>query len=246
MHKNSPVKFSEHFSMVADPGVIGGSDYKLIDIITITLCAIISGAGNRSEIEAYGKARYEWLEEFSELPCGIPVFIAVSAEELENCFLNRVRTVFNTSKSKAVPIDGKTLRRSRDQTSGKGAIHMVTAWCVENGIGSGRIKTSGKSNEITAIPELVKMPELNDCTVTTDAMGTQTKIAEAIIDKGADCVLALKGSHGNPNSQVTLFFEDAIKNDFKDISFDSHTAIDSEYGRLKTRKYTAVSEIDWL
>ncbi|HDL07742.1 MAG TPA: ISAs1 family transposase [Desulfobacteraceae bacterium] len=134
--------------MVADPGVIGGSDHKLIDIITITLCAIISGAGNRSEIEAYGKARYEWLEEFSELPCGIPVFIAVSAEELENCFLNRVRTVFNTSKSKAVPIDGKTLRRSRDQTSGKGAIHMVTAWCVENGIGSGRIKTSEKSNTI--------------------------------------------------------------------------------------------------
>ena len=123
---------------------------------------------------------------------------------------------------------------------------MVNAWCIENGIGSGRIKTSGKSNEITAIPELVKMPELNDCTVTTDAMGTQTKIAEAIIDKGADCVLALKGSHGNPNSQVTLFFENVIKNDFKDISFDSHTAIDSEQGRLKTRKYTAVSEIDWL
>lgn len=141
--------------MAADPGVAGGSDHKLIDITIITLCAIISGAGNLSEIEAYGKARYEWLEEFSELPCGIPAhhtfrrfFIAVFAEELENCFLNRVRTVFNTSKSKAVPIDGKTLRRSRDRTSGKGAIHMVNAWCVENGIGSGRIKTSGKSNTI--------------------------------------------------------------------------------------------------
>lgn len=253
MDKNSPVKFSEHFSIVTDPRVVSRSDHKLIDIITIALCGIISGANNWPEIEAYGKAKYEWLKEFLELPCGIPThhtfrrfFIAVCTEELENCFLNWVRTVFNTSKSKVIPIDGKTLRRSHDRASGKSAIHMVNAWCVENGISLGQIKTSEKSNEITAIPELIKILELNGCIVTIDAMGTQTKIAETIIDKGADYVLALKGNQGNLNDQVTLFFEDARENDFKDISFDSHTTIDPDHGRIETRKYTTVSEIDWL
>ncbi len=123
---------------------------------------------------------------------------------------------------------------------------MVNDWCVENGISLGQIKTSEKSNEIRAIPELIKILELNGCIVTIDAMGTQTKIAEAIIDKGADYVLALKGNQGNLNDQVTLFFEDARENDFKDISFDSHTTIDPDHGRIETRKYTTVSEIDWL
>ncbi len=253
MDKNSPMKFSKYFSGITDPRVVNRSDHKLIDIITISLCAIISGASNWPEIEAYGKAKYEWLKNFLELPYGIPThhtfrrfFIAVSTEELEKCFLNWVKAVFNTSKSKIVPIDGKTLRGSHDRASGKNPIHMVNAWCVENGISLGQIKTSEKSNEITAIPELIKMLELDNCIVTIDAMGTQTKIAKAIINKGADYVLALKGNQSRLNDQVTLFFDDARKNDFKNISFDSHTTIDSGHGRIETRKYTTVSEIEWL
>jgi predicted transposase YbfD/YdcC len=123
---------------------------------------------------------------------------------------------------------------------------MVNAWCVENGISLGQVKTNEKSNEITAIPELIKSLELNECIVTIDAMGCQTKIAENIIDKGADYVLALKGNQSNLNNQVELFFEDAKKNNFRDISFDSHTTIDPDHGRIETRKYTTVSEIDWL
>jgi len=253
MDKNSPMKFSKYFSGITDPRVVNRSDHKLIDIITISLCAIISGASNWPEIEAYGKAKYEWLKNFLELPYGIPThhtfrrfFIAVSTEELEKCFLNWVKAVFNISKSKIVPIDGKTLRGSHDRASGKNPIHMVNAWCVENGISLGQIKTSEKSNEITAIPELIKMLELDNCIVTIDAMGTQTKIAKAIINKGADYVLALKGNQSRLNDQVTLFFDDARKNDFKNISFDSHTTIDSGHGRIETRKYTTVSEIEWL
>ncbi len=249
----TPIAISEHFITITDPRVVGRIDHKLIDIITISLCAIISGAGNWPEIEAYGKAKYEWFKEFLELPNGIPTqhtfrrfFIAVSTEELENCFLKWVKSVFKTSKSKVVPIDGKTLRRSHDRSSNTAAIHMVNAWCVENGISLGQIKTSEKSNEITAIPELIKCLELNDCIVTIDAMGCQTKIADVIIGKGADYILALKGNQSNLSKQVELFFEDAGKNNFKGIPFDSHTTLNPEHGRIETRKYTTVSEIDWL
>ena len=162
------------------------------------------------------------------------------------CFLNWVKSVFKGSKSKIVPIDGKTLRRSHDRSSGVAAIHMVNAWCVENGISLGQVKTSEKSNEIKAIPELIKSLELEDCIVTIDAMGCQTKISENIIDKGADYVLALKGNQSNLSKQVELFFEDAMENDFKNVQFDSHVTIDGDHGRIEKRKYTTVSEIDWL
>lgn len=253
MNNHTPLKISEHFIKITDPRVVGRTDHKLIDIITISLCAIISGAGNWPEIEAYGKAKYDWFKEFLELPNGLPTqhtfrrfFIAVSTDELENCFLNWVKSVFKVSDSKVVPIDGKTLRRSYDRSSNKAAIHMVNAWCAENGISLGQIKTSEKSNEITAIPELIKSLELKGCIVTIDAMGCQTKISENIIDKGADYVLALKGNQSNLKEQVELFFEDARTNNFKDVPFDSHTTIDPDHGRIETRKYTTVAEIDWL
>ncbi len=253
MGKDTPVKFSMHFEALTDPRVVGRTNHKLIDILTIALCAIICGADNWPEIEAYGIAKYDWFKEFLDLPHGIPTqhtfrrfFIAVSVDELENCFLNWVKTVFNVSKSKVVPIDGKTVRRSHDRSSNKAAIHMVNAWCVENGISLGQIKTSEKSNEITAIPELIKTLELTGCIVTIDAMGCQINIAENIIDKGADYILALKGNQGNLNKNVGLFFENARQNNFKDIAFDSYSTIDPDHGRIETRKYTTVSEIDWL
>jgi hypothetical protein len=162
MGKDTPVKISEHFKTLTDPRVVGRTHHKLIDIVTIALCAIICGADNWPEIESYGEAKYDWFKEFLELPNGIPThhtfrrfFISVSVDELENCFLNWIKSVFNTSKSSVVPIDGKTLRRSHDRSSNKAAIHMVNAWCVENGISLGQIKTSEKSNEITVIPELI-------------------------------------------------------------------------------------------
>ena len=253
MGKDTPVKISKHFNTLTDPRVVGRTTHKLIDIVTLALCAIICGADSWPEIESYGKAKYDWFKEFLQLPNGIPThhtfrrfFIAVSADEFENCFLNWIKSVFNTSKSKVVPIDGKTLRRSYDRSSNKAAIHMVNAWCVENGISLGQIKTSEKSNEITAIPELIKTLQLMGCIVTIDAMGCQTKISETIIDKGADYIFALKGNQGNLNKDVGLFFEDCKQNNFKDIAFDSYTTLDADHGRIETRKYTTVSEIDWL
>ena len=120
MGKDTPVKISKHFKTLTDPRVVGRTTHKLIDIVTLALCAIICGADSWPEIESYGKAKYDWFKEFLQLPNGIPThhtfrrfFIAVSADELENCFLNWIKSVFNTSKSKVVPIDGKTLSRQR-------------------------------------------------------------------------------------------------------------------------------------
>jgi len=249
MEERTPVELSKHFKSLTDPRVVGRTSHKLIDIITIALCAIIGGADTWPDIEDYGKAKYDWLQQFLELPNGIPTqhtfrrfFISVSAEELEKCFLNWVRSAFDISGSKVVPIDGKTLRRSHDRSSDKAAIHMVNAWCAENDISLGQIKTSEKSNEITAIPELIKSLELTGCIVTVDAMGCQTKIAADIIDKGADYILALKGNQGNLNKDAELFFEHAQK----EVVFDTHTTVDGDHGRIETRKYTKVSDIDWL
>jgi predicted transposase YbfD/YdcC len=253
MKNDNPVKFSDYFSTLTDPRVVGRTDHKLIDIITIAMCGIICGADSWPDIEMYGRSKHEWFKEFLELPNGIPTqhtfrrfFIAVATDELETCFLNWVRSSFDTSKSKVVPIDGKTLRRSHDRSSGKAAIHMVNAWCAENGISLGQIKTREKSNEITAIPELIKSLELNDCIVTIDAMGCHTKIADLIVDKGADYILALKGNQPNLNEQVELFFEKAKHNAYKGIVLDTHATVDGDHGRIETRKYTTVSDIEWL
>ena len=152
----------KYFSSLSDPRVLGRTQHKLIDIITITLCAVISGANGWVEIETYGKSKQHWLETFLELPNGIPtqytfrrVFIALSPDELESCFLQWVKSVFMITNGQVVPIDGKTLRRSHDHSAGKAAIHMVSAWASENGLCLGQIKTEDKSNEITAIPELI-------------------------------------------------------------------------------------------
>ena len=187
------------------------------------------------------------------MPNGIPtqytfrrVFIALSPDELESCFLQWVKSVFKIANGQVVPIDGKTLRRSHDRSAGKAAIHMVSAWASENGLCLGQIKTEDKSNEITAIPELIKRLDLEGCTVTIDAMGCQVAIAEEIVKKGANYILALKGNQSNLRDNVELFFEDAKRSSFKDISYDAHETIDGDHGRIETRKIAAISDLNWL
>lgn len=250
MDNEAIMTIGEHFSDLTDPRVVGRTDHKLVDIITISVFAAICGADGWPEIESYGKAKYEWLKEFLELPKGIPtqhtfrrVFIALSAEEFGKCFLSWIKAGFSTETGELVPIDGKTLRRSHDNSQGKAPIHMVSAWASQTGICLGQVKTEEKSNEITAIPELLDALQLNGCTVTIDAMGCQTAIAEKIVRKGADYVLALKGNQGNLSEQVELFFQDVRKRDFADTDCDSCSTIDGDHGRIETRRYWTVSDI---
>jgi predicted transposase YbfD/YdcC len=243
----------KHFSNMTDPRVDRSKRHLLIDIIVIGICAVICGADTWTGMEEYGRSKYEWLKGFLDLPEGIPshdtfgrVFRLLGPKEFQESFLNWIKAVNKITGGQVIAIDGKTLRHSFDKGEGKGAIHMVSAWATANSLVLGQVKVDDKSNEITAIPELLKMLEVSGCIVTIDAMGCQKKIAGLIIDQGADYVLALKGNHGDLHEDVEFFFEDALKNGFGDFEYSFYENIDGDHGRIETRRYWSVSDINWI
>lgn len=234
----------ECFSGLTDPRMEGKIRHSLSDMVVLTLCAVVSGAGTWVDVEAYAKAKLEWFEDVLELPNGIPshdtfgrVFSLLSPTELQECFAKWVRTVAGVLKGKVVAIDGKTLRRSYDSASGAPAIHMVSAWAAANGLVLGQLKTDVKSNEITAIPALLKVLNLKGCIVTIDAMGCQKAITGQIVDQDADYVLGLKGNQEALHEAVCERFtqrreqlrEDAAANSYYETTEKGH-------GRVETRR----------
>lgn len=253
MAELQPATFQEHFAELTDPRVERGKLHLLLDILVIALCAVICGADTWVEMEAYGKAKYDWLKQFLVLPYGIPshdtfarVLARLKPEELQRCFLNWIRAVSELTQGEVVAIDGKTLRRSFDRAAGKGAIHMVSAWATANRVVLGQEKVDEKSNEITAIPALLRLLELEGCIVTIDAVGCQKEIARTIVEQGADYVLALKGNQGILHEEVELFFSGARRAKFWNLPYQEHYTVDGEHGRIEERRYWLVSEIEWL
>jgi len=251
MNSKSP-SIETHFGKLSDPRH-HNKKHKLIDIMTIAICASICGADTFKQIEDFGNAKIRWLKRFLELPFGIPshdtfgrVFAFIDPKEFQSCFIDWVQAIQSILGRQTIAVDGKTLRRSFDTDSDKKAIHMVSAWAAENGFVMGQIKTDEKSNEITAIPHLLRMLELSGCIVTIDAMGCQKKIAETIIKKDADYLFSLKGNHGDLHDDIKVFFEGCLKEGFKEITHDYHETVDSGHGRIETRKIWTVSDIDWL
>lgn len=249
MTKSSIPSIPDHFSKITDPRK-ENRRHKLIDILTLAICGVICNADNYEHIVEFGKAKYQWFKRFLELPHGIPsadtferVFARIDPDEFKNAFMNWVAAIEELTKGEIVSIDGKTLRRSHDRGNGKSAIHMVSAWACSNGIVLGQRKTDDKSNEITAIPELLKMLEIEGCIVTIDAMGCQRSIAETIIDKKADYVFSLKGNQGNLHDDVELFFQDYLK---KGHPFGYHETVNGGHGKIETRRYWTTSDIQWL
>lgn len=240
-----------HFTSLPDPRE-DNKRHKLIDIVVMAICGAVSGADKWEDIEEFGKAKESFLRGFLELPHGIPshdtiarVFAAMDPEQFNRCFLSWIQQ-FGSPRQDIISIDGKTLRHSYDKRSGQPAIHMVSAWANEAGITLGQLKVDDKSNEITAIPELLDMLALEDNVVTIDAMGTQRAIARKIVDKGADYVLALKGNQGTLHEDVALLFEDAQENNFDTAVFDYHRSVDKDHGRIEVREYWVTEDIDWL
>lgn len=243
----------EHFSELEDPRELGKVRHNLIDIVTIALCGVICGANDWVGVETFGKAKEKWLRSFLELANGIPshdtfnnVFNKLSAKRFQECFIKWVQEVIELTGGEVVAIDGKRLRRSYDRESGKGAIHMVSAWASENQMVLGQVKTDEKSNEITAIPALLKLLDIKGCTVTIDAAGCQKNIARDIIECGADYVLALKGNQGALHQDVKDYFEYAQAKNFEGIKHQYVETLNADHGRIETRRYWIVSDIDWL
>ncbi len=247
------VSIIEHFQEVDDPCIKRSKRHLLSDIITIAILAVICGANDWVAVAKYGQAKRAWLKIFLDLPNGIPshdtfgdVFARLNPEQLQSCFLNWVRSVSRLTQGEVIAIDGKTVRRSYDQGDNKGAIHMVSAWASQNRLVLGQRKVDEKSNEITAIPELLRVLDLYGCIVTIDAMGTQTAIAEQIIAQGGDYVLALKGNQGNLFEDVQQLFQYAQSMDFGGTEHDYYECVDAAHGRIEIRRCWSMGCVDGL
>jgi predicted transposase YbfD/YdcC len=256
MEKEQSPRLIDHFSELKDPRIERNKLHKLIDILTIAICAVICNADTWEDIEEFAKSKEEWFRKFLELPNGIPshdtlrrVFIRLKPEEFQAGFLSWVRALRPLLKEKegeVVSIDGKTARRSFDAQKGMPGMHMVSAWANHSSMVLAQLRVQEKSNEIDAIPELLKLLELSGCVVTIDAMGCQKQIAKDIREKGADYVLALKGNQGTLHENVKLYLDDALARNFRDVPHDSHTTVEKDHGRFERREYYVTSQLSWL
>jgi predicted transposase YbfD/YdcC len=197
------ITIADHFGQIEDPRVEWSIQHKLIDIITIAICAVICGADTWVDIETYGLAKKDWFKQFLELANGIPshdtfarIFARLNPEQFQQCFLSWVGSISNVTQGEVIAIDGKTLRHSYDRSQDKGAISMVSAWAATNRLVLGQVKVNEESNEITAIPELLKVLSLRGCIVTIDAIGCQKEIVKLIAQQEGDYVITLKKNQG--------------------------------------------------
>jgi predicted transposase YbfD/YdcC len=238
-----------HFATLTDPRVDRTKEHQLLDILTIALCAIISGADEWVAMEAYGNAKREWFDTFLTLPNGIPshdtfgrVFAALDPDQFERCFLAWVQSTVALTDGAVIACDGKSARRSHDRGAGKAAVHMVSAWASAQHLVLGQRAVDEKSNEITAIPALLDLLLLTGCIVTIDAMGCQTAIARTIVDKEADYVLALKENHETIYHDVIHLFADAQATGFADYDADAAETVDGGHGRVEIRRSWTISD----
>jgi predicted transposase YbfD/YdcC len=251
--KDPTASIALHFGIMTDPRVERTKLHSLHDILVIAICAVICGADAWTEVESFGNAKKAWFSSFLALRNGIPshdtfgrVFAALDPKQFSECFANWLADVARNLTGQVVAIDGKTLRRSYDKASSKQAIHMVSAWAAETRLVLGQLKTEEKSNEITAIPELLKMLALRGCIVTIDAMGCQREIVADIVDQGADYVICLKGNQETLHDDVKSFFDWAIEEDFRDFPHDFAESIDKGHGRVETRRCWCTSDTSWF
>jgi len=247
------VAISDHFADLEDPRIDRTKLHQLLDIIIIAICAVICGADTWVDVEEFGNAKIDWFRTFLELPNGIPshdtfgrVFALLDPDQFRCGFVSWVQGISQITDGEIVALDGKRLRRSHDSALGKAAIHMVSAWASANRLVLGQLKVDEKSNEITAIPELLRLLTLKGCIVTIDAMGCQTEIAQTIIDEGADYVLALKGNQGTLHRDVQDLFAYAQENNFQDMAHDFHETTEKGHGRIEIRSHWTISEPEFV
>jgi predicted transposase YbfD/YdcC len=243
----------EHFNDLEDPRMERTKHHQLLDIIAIAICGVICGADSWVDLELFGRSKEEWLKRFLSLPNGIPshdtfgrVFALLDPAKFAQCFTSWVKAVSQLTQGQVIAIDGKALRRSHDRANGKSAIHMVSAWASANHLVLGQLKVDDKSNEITAIPELLEVLELSGCIVTIDAMGCQKDIARQIVEQGADYVLALKENQGQLYREVIDTFKSGLGSAFEGLQHDFYQTVGKGHGRIETRQCWVVSEPEVL
>ena len=230
------------FADLEDPRVQASCDHLLMDVITITILAVTCGADDWTDLETFGKLRHEWLKTFLKLPCGTPshdtfrrVFALLDRKQFAACLFQWTNAIHEATGGTLIAIDGKALRCSFAKKSGKAMLHLVTAWSSENGLTLGQTACEEKSNEITAIPELLKLLNLKGATVTIDAMGTQKAIARQIREQKGHYVLALKGNQSTLKKDMQRLFEQGMETNFKGMKHDVCETKEKSHGRIVER-----------
>lgn len=245
---------ASHFSNLDDPRKNRWlSLHDLTEIVIMAICGVLCGADSFEDIELFAKTKEDWLRTFLKMPNGVPshdtfsrIFSRLNPEQFRDSFWSWTQSLGKNFAGEIIAIDGKTVRGSFDKSNGTKAIHMVSAWACANSIVLGQMKVDEKSNEITAIPKLLEMLDINGCLVTIDAMGTQKEIAEKIVSGGADYILALKGNQGTLHDDIKLSFDGATPEKLTERTSDFYETIEKGHGRIETRRYWITDETEWL
>jgi predicted transposase YbfD/YdcC len=246
-------KIEAHFGKIHDPRIGNAKRHNLLDIILIAICAVICGADNWSDIELFGKNKLAWLKQFLELPNGIPshdtfgrVFALLDPDEFRRSFMAWVQAINQLTQGQVIAVDGKQLLGSRDVTKDRAALNLVSAWASANQLVLGQMKVDGHSNEITAIPQLLHLLELSGCLVTIDAIGTQTEIAQQIVEQGGDYLLAAKENQGHLYEDLENLFQLERQQEFHGSPFTYAKQVNKGHGRLEIRQCWATSDQEYL
>lgn len=256
MELSHPLTLADHFASLDDPRIDRTKLHPLLSVIVIAICAVIGGAESWDDIELFGESKAEWLVTFLDLPHGVPshdtfnrLFAALDPLQFRTCFLEWMQAVAGVLPAQVIALDGKTVRRSHDRASGKQAIHMVSAWATANSLVLAQVSVDEKTNEITALPEILQRLAVAGCIVTIDAMGCQREIAQQILDQDGDYVLGLKGNQGTLHTDVQLSFVAGEADGFAGIRHDQAATLEKGHGRIETRRHCVIDDpavLEWL
>ena len=246
------VVFLSHFSDLPDPRQRGKVKYPLDEILLLCLLAVVAGADCIVEIARFGQKKRDLLRRFRPFADGTPshdhlgdILASLDAQAFQRCFVAWVASLTGVEPD-VIAIDGKTLRRSSQKKGGNAPIHMVSAFAARQRLVLGQVKVADKSNEITAIPKLLAMMDIENAIITIDAMGCQRDIAQGIIDKKADYILALKANQGTLRDDVELFVTEQKARDFENAIVSRDTIVEGDHGRIETRTTTVIHQVGWL
>jgi len=253
MNKLKAEALFERLRKIDDPRREHQKFHSLFDILVISICAVICGAEHWTEMEEFGEAKQEWLSTFLELENGIPshdtfrrVFILLDNIQLKELFIDWISSAVSLSKGSLVNLDGKNLCGSREPSKGRKALNVVSAWASEASVVLGQVKCEEKSNEVTAIPELLKILDLEDCVVTIDAIGCQKETVKQIVEKRADYVISLKGNQGTLHTDIKDYLDWGERIGFKGMTCDYYATLEKDHGRIEERRCWVTEEIGWL
>jgi len=234
--------FLKHFDSIKDPRIERCKKHNLLDILLLAISAVLSGAEGWEDIEDFGHLKLDWLKKYGSFKAGVPkhdtiarVICRLKASEIENAFQSWISSLIKTTGADIIAIDGKTARRSFTTNDRKSALHTVSAWSCQHQLVLGQTAVDRKTNEITAIPELLTMLDIENSIITLDAMGCQKEIAKQIIRQKADYILALKGNHSGMQSELEAWWHKCVREGLTEKKYAKHKETSTGHGRIETR-----------